>query len=110
MFYWGTLAGYHMLRFHRPASAGETSEFLPNQLAARLQVRVDQLDEFIERQNWRLRSLCLVEGITYYEEYLRAIVARTLQSAALPSGKKARVDVLFDHVPEATGAAVCSVK
>jgi hypothetical protein len=77
-FYWGARAGFDALRRLRPSDARHPAEFIEPAIAAHLNVDLPEFDRRLDEQPLRLHYLCLVDSVTFYEEFLLKTLVREL--------------------------------
>ncbi len=77
-FYWVVLAGLDSLRRLRPTSATAPADFVAAALAAHLNLPLNDFDSLLDEQPRRLHYLCVVDAVTFYEEFLLQTLLREL--------------------------------
>lgn len=77
-FYWGARAGFDALRRLRPPTATRPQDFIDAAIAAHLNVPLSDFDRGLDEQPLRLHYLCVVDAVTFYEEFLMQTLFREL--------------------------------
>ena len=77
-FYWSALAGFDALSRLRPQTATKPSDFIEPAIAAHLNVSLDEFDKRLNGQPLRLHYLCVVDAVTFYEEFMMQTLIREL--------------------------------
>ncbi|WP_163786798.1 hypothetical protein [Myxococcus vastator] len=106
-FYWGARAGFDSLRRLRPPTAVLPADFLEPAIAAHLNVNLTEFDRRLDEQPRRLHYLCLVDAVTFYEEFLLKTLVRELPSRKVfkpnkPTEKQAKniINGSYEKRPE----------
>lgn len=92
-FFWLSIAGYHVLRTLRPSDCIMTKDFLPSDISSHIDVEVSKLDHAISQQEGRLIRLGIVDAVTFYEGYLKAILQKALMKIGPDMTKKPKLQI-----------------
>lgn len=109
--YWGFQAGAQALTTQRPSTAEKVGDFLNPDIAKHFNVELGHFDDRIKRQSVRVRRLCLVDAIAYYEGYLYNILVfyfktRTRATTDPEAAAKLIVDERYGRRPNAVAKAL----
>lgn len=91
-FYWGVLAGFHVLG-ERSQGSGKVASFLPDAIGRRWDVCQQDVEEVVGREIERLRRILVVQSVILYEEYLKCLMLEVLGSRPLERTVRMRVDM-----------------
>lgn len=106
-FYWCAHAGFHALKRLRPATAIKPADFIEPKIAAHLNISLVQFERRLDEQPLRLHYLCVVDAVTFYEEFLFQTLVRELPkrpgfNSTKPLDRQAKkvIDGSYERRPE----------